>query len=112
MPFAELPGPGGCWLYTPGHTIHFIQARLAWGKGEPDPQIGEIISIEDGLITVALDSGVSQFQNHNLDAVRQAVKAYGRMAEVRSRGILALNVFEKFCVRPYDGSPLDPCKGS
>lgn len=54
-----------CALYTPGHQVHIIQAKLA--RDEPDGyHTGTVVSVEDdGWITVELGGETSRFWSHD-----------------------------------------------
>lgn len=107
MPFAKIPGPGECELYRRGHTLHHIQARLAW---ETDFVTGHVLSIDDGIVTVATEDAVLEFQHHQIDQIRRAVDLYGPEVEVRDKGVLSFGIVAIFSVKVHDGSPIGPCR--
>ena len=64
-----------CALYTPGHQVHFIQARLAWEADPANYRNATLVSVEDdGWITVQLDGEALRFWTHDPARVSQALK--------------------------------------
>lgn len=107
MPFAKVPGAGECKLYRRGHTLHPIQARLAW---ESDSISGCVLSIVDDIVTVASDDGLQEFQHHRIDQIRRAVATIGPSVELRSHGVLSFGTAAIFSVKVNDGVPVGACR--
>lgn len=106
-----LPSTHRCALYTPGHRVHFIQARLAW-QNPQDDCTAEFLGIEDDVIVVVTELGeVRRFRNHDLDRLVGVLDLCGPRVLLRRHGVLqtADGGGYMFCVKPDDGEPLDPC---
>lgn len=69
-----------------------------------------MLSIDDGIVSVATDEAVLEFQHHWIDQIRRAVDLYGPEVEVRSKGVLSFGMIEIFSVKVHDGSPIGPCR--
>jgi hypothetical protein len=55
-------GDRPCGIYSPGHRVHFIQARKAAAeKGEPATLLG----IRDSTIVLGVGDGVRVYGNHD-----------------------------------------------
>ena len=102
-----------CALYTPGHNVHFIQARLAWEN--PEAYVAaEFLTIADDVIVVKSENGdVSKFRNHDLKRFRSIIHDFGPHVTLCDRGVLRIEHHDgggyMFCVKPDDGELLDPC---
>ena len=79
-----FPTPRRCGQYTPGHDVHYIQARLS---SEHPPQREAVIEdiADDGTITFA---DGSTLWNHDPVRLRAIVQADGARVDVRSYGVL------------------------
>jgi hypothetical protein len=108
----KLPNVRRCALYTPGHTVNFIQARLAWENPQDDVR-AELLGARDGVISVVTEPGeVKRFRNHDIDRLLQAAAGLGSFVVLRAHGVLAMphdGGTYCFCVKPDDGTPLDRC---
>ena len=102
-----------CALYTPGHNVHFIQARLAWDN--PAAYVrSEVLAIADDVIVAVTEHGVvHRFRNHDLERFRRIVRDFGRDVTICDKGILRIDRSGgggfMFCVAPDDGRRLAPC---
>ncbi|MBC7594781.1 MAG: hypothetical protein H7288_12725 [Kineosporiaceae bacterium] len=101
-----------CALYTPGHNVHFIQARKSW----QNPEAGvaaEFLTIEDDVIVVRAESGdVLKFRNHDLKRFARIIHDFGPHVTLRDPGVLRIEHTGSgylFCVKPDVGAPLDRC---
>lgn len=79
-----------CALYTPGHQVHFIQAKLSW-EGDPlKYRNGTLVSIEDdGWITVEVDEAEVCVWNHEPARARYRIEAAGGLVVLREPHVLA-----------------------
>ena len=79
-----IPTPRRCGQYTPGHDVHYIQARLS---SEHPPRREAVIEdiADDGTITFA--DGPTLW-NHDPVRLRAIVQADGARVDVRSYGVL------------------------
>ena len=71
-----------CALYTPGHRVHFIQAKLGWEEDPAKYRTGTLLSVEDdGWIAVEVDGEVLRFWNHEAERARKCFEeSTGRVA--------------------------------
>src|SRR5262249_51828696 len=80
-PAEAVPGPldhAVCALYTAGHKVHFIQAKLAWQESRASYLTGTLISVhDDGWITVEVDGKVLRFWNHEPQRARRCSEESG-----------------------------------
>lgn len=51
----DLPAPRRCGSYTPGHEVHYIQARKAREDQEHPSIPVRVVDIDDVAVTVVLD---------------------------------------------------------
>jgi hypothetical protein len=81
-----------CALYTPGHQVHFIQAKLSW-EGDPlKYRSGTLVSVGDGgwiRITVEVDGAEVCVWNHEPIRARHRIEAAGGIVVLREPHILA-----------------------
>jgi hypothetical protein len=79
-----------CALYTPGHQVHFIQAKLSW-EGDPlKHRSGTLVSIEnDGWITVEVAGEQVRVWNHEPARARRRIEAAGGLVVLQEQHILA-----------------------
>lgn len=79
-----------CALYTPGHQVHFIQAKLSW-EGDPlKYRSGTLVSVEeDGWITVEVDGEQVRVWNHEPARARHRIEASGGLVVLREPHVLA-----------------------
>jgi hypothetical protein len=91
-------GPGKrCGSYTPGHEIHHIQARLCTEAGPGEPNQVERVD-DDGTIHLV---DATTLWNHDPEALRHVLQAYGNDVFVASHGVLRVPNPESsfmFCV--------------
>ena len=79
-----IPTLRRCGQYTPGHDVHYIQARLSSEHAPRREAVIEDIA-DDGTITFA---DGSTFWNHDPVRLRAIVQADGARVDVRSYGVL------------------------
>jgi hypothetical protein len=79
-----------CALYTPGHQVHLIQAKLSW-EGDPlKYRSGTLVSVDDdGRITVEVDGAEVCVWNHEPARARHRIEAAGGLVVLREPHILA-----------------------
>src|SRR5579872_1480249 len=78
-----------CALYTPGHQVHFIQARLAWETDPANYRNGTLVSVEDdGWITVEVDGEVLRFWTHDPARARECFEASAGRVGLPEHGVL------------------------
>jgi hypothetical protein len=79
-----------CAMYTTGHQVHFIQAKLSW-EGDPSKYCsGRLVSVEDdGWITVEVHGAEVRVWNHEPARARHRIEAAGGLVVLREPHILA-----------------------
>jgi len=102
----ELGPVKHCGAYTPGHEVHFIQARRSAESGGGDPTMVTRVD-DDGTVTFA--DGTTKW-NHDPARLRAALDRYG--TAVRRGGFGVLRVPHPggaycFCL----GAEPTPCPG-
>lgn len=81
-----------CDLYLPGHCLHWIQLR----KGsEITPRCGQVVSVEDGVITVKYLDRTSAYRNHQPDKIGVYVKVGGHVRVVERFGVLTSDLDQR-----------------
>lgn len=99
-----------CALYTPGHQVHFIQAKLA--REEPEGyRTGTIVSVQDdGWVTVELDCQTRRFWNHDPSWVRRCIEESGGHVGLPGWGLLHAPSANggRYCICVSDDGPT-PC---
>jgi hypothetical protein len=103
-----------CALYTPGHNVHFIQARLAWEN--PAAYVrGEVLAIDDAIVVATEHGDVRRFRNHDLHRFARIVDDVGLGVTLCDRGVLRIDRHPSggfmFCIAPDAGQSLAPCLG-
>jgi hypothetical protein len=74
--------------YTPGHCVHFIQARKALeGSGQWRPV--RVIEIGDGVVTLQLSGSVAIYECHDTTRLRELFST-GRIAQNQNGENLAI----------------------
>ena len=101
-----------CALYTPGHSVHFIQARLAWSNSRAFVPC-EVLTVDEDVIFVVTEMGdVRRFRNHDLERFVTIVQDFGPHGTLCDQGVLRVEHDRggfMFCVKPDGGDPLGPC---
>ena len=101
-----------CALYTPGHTVHFIQARRAWSNHAAFVR-AEVLAVEDDVIVVVTEKGdVRKFRNHDLGRLARIVQDFGPHGTLCGHGVLRIEHVGggyMFAVKPDNGDLLGPC---
>ena len=80
----EIPNGITCGAYTPGHDMHFTQARLCWEAGPGVPNQIEQVD-DDG--TIHLADGTTLW-NHDPERLRLILERYGPDVFVASHGVV------------------------
>lgn len=104
-----------CALYTPGHSIHWIQARLTWKNPEPHAVV-TITEIDEVGFVVETSDGPVRFLNHDTVRLQRYVDQVGREGSLVGYGVLQLPIngegaIPMICVKRDEGEPLDRCIG-
>ncbi|HEV1998384.1 MAG TPA: hypothetical protein VGR61_09690 [Candidatus Dormibacteraeota bacterium] len=101
-----------CALYTPGHLVHWIQARIA-REGDPTKrEDGTLVSVADnGWITVDVAGEVRRFWTHDPVRARHNFEASGGQVGLPGVGLLHAPTAEgRFCIRVADEEQgVTPC---
>jgi hypothetical protein len=71
-----LRTPRRCALYLPGHTVHFIQARLGWEEPE-SREPARLVAIEGNLLVVRVGSKERRYRNHEPERLGEAAERFG-----------------------------------
>lgn len=104
--------PKQCPLYTPGHSMHWIQARLTWKEPKPH-QPGRIRDIDEFGFWFETDTGATRYLNHETARMAHLLERHGPAATLVGYGVLQLSSVDDgspmFCVKEDDGEPLGPC---
>ena len=66
-----------CQLYSAGHVVHYLQARISYGRPHRD---GQLVEAHDELITVDFGDEAKSYRNHE---VERLVDRVGIGADVR-----------------------------
>ena len=112
MTGSDHPITRRCALYTPGHSVHPIQARLAWQN--PAAYVrGEVLDIDDAIVVATEDGDVRRFRNHDLDRFAKIVLDVGPGMTLCAKGVLRVDRPDgggfMFCAAPDVGESLGPC---
>jgi hypothetical protein len=65
-----------CALYSPGHTVHFIQARHGWEERRPKVP-GRLVAVDGNLIVVRMAGRERRYRNHEPERLRSAAERAG-----------------------------------
>lgn len=82
--------PHPCTQYTPGHQVHFIQAKLS-NAGEWRPV--ELVSREAFETLVAVDGALETWRFHAVDSTRQLLDEWqpGSAGFLSDRNLLSIS---------------------
>ena len=111
---ADSPSPANrCVRYSPGHSIHWIQARLTWSEPRPRTPVS-ILDIDDTGFSARTPDGVLRFLNHDTQQIREYVGDVGPEGELVGYGVLQLpttgrGTIPMICVKLDGGEPLESC---
>jgi hypothetical protein len=92
-----------CDLYIPGHTVHWIQARLAW---EHPREWAVLEAVQGRVITVRFSDRMARYRNHDPEALLDIAghgssvlvsERYGTLSAPTGRG-----TFGCFCIADAD----------
>ena len=97
-----------CGLYIPGHTVHYIQARLSWEDQDQDVA-GVIESIDGQLIRVRVGGEVREYRNHDLARLTE-LSAETRDVKIGPHGVLKCQN-HYVCIAPAD-EPWIACRSA
>jgi hypothetical protein len=99
-----------CGLYTPGHQVHWIQAKLAW-EGDPSEYLeGALLEVDDdGWITLQVDGKALRFWNHDPARARECFEASeGRVGLPGNSVLHAPHEDGRYCICISTNGPT-PC---
>jgi hypothetical protein len=101
-----------CALYTPGHRVHFIQAKLGWEEDPANHRTGTILSVEDdGWINVDVDGEVLRLWNHEPERARRCLEESGGRVVLPGHCLLRAPGEEgNYCFSVSTNGPT-PCAG-
>ena len=102
-----------CALYKYGHTVHFIQAKLAFRERDLGID-GVVVSVSREVITIRTDDGdCKRFRNHDPERLVSIMATFGNRVVILRQGVLGLPHEEGslFCFSVLEdlGVPLEPC---
>ena len=101
-----------CALYTPGHRVHFIQAKLGWEPHPASYRSGTLVSVQDdGWITVDVDGEALRFWNHDPEWARSCfAESAGRVGLPGHCMLHAPRPSGRYCLCVSTDGPT-PCAG-
>lgn len=83
----SIPPVRDCARFAPGHSVHWIQARLV--RTEPqESTAGEVVHVDDRYLVLAADDGLRRFVNHDLPRVRAIVSQHGPLGALVGHHLL------------------------
>lgn len=112
--YRGVPSTLDCVLYTPGHTIHYIQAFQTWRRPQPHIDV-EIVAtdVAEGIVLAVDDAGnLRRFRNHDVVRLQTLVDRIGASGTLLGYGVLRLGTGYMVCLAEDDGSPLSHCVAS
>lgn len=73
-----------CSLSSPGHTVHWIQAKLS--TREPGlVEDGDIVDIGPEVVAVRVGSDIREYRNHDTARLTQVIRELGASVTVQER---------------------------
>jgi len=102
--------PTTCALYTPGHNVHFIQAKLGWETDPATYRHGTVICVQsDGWITVEVDGEPLAFWTHDPARARECFQRSAGIVELPGYSLLhAPHAGGRYCICVSTDGPT-PC---
>jgi hypothetical protein len=99
-----------CGLYTPGHHVHFIQAKKAWEGDQANYRNGRLVSVDDGgWITVEVGADILRFWNHDPKRAKLCFAASAGHVGLPGWGLLhAPDKGDRYCICVSTEGPT-PC---
>ncbi len=100
--------PRHCQLYIPGHSVHFIQAKLSFD--EPHRE-GRLAAVDGDLLTVDFGDEIKQYRNCDPDRLLDIVGIGGGVSVCERYSVLRTPSRDGnylFCIAGVD-EPWDPC---
>ena len=82
----DIPDMARCGAYTPGHDVHFIQARQSRESGMGEP--ANVRSVDDDGTIHFADGSIRW--NHDPDRLRAILDRHGNDVFVASHGLLRI----------------------
>lgn len=104
-----IPPVRDCGRYVPGHSVHWIQARLTWSQPVAHTAI-EIVEVSDTQVVVAADGGLRRFWNHDLTRLRAIVARSGPHGALVGYHVLRLETGQLVCVKEDSEGLPDQCR--
>jgi hypothetical protein len=108
MTESTIPPVRDCGRYVPGHSVHWLQARLTWSQPAPRVAI-EIVEIGANHLTVSADGGLQRFRNHDVGRLRALVENRGPNGALVGYHVLRLESGHDVSVMEDFEGPLDEC---
>jgi len=105
---SSIPPVRDCGRYLPGHSVHWIQARLTWNQPVAHTAV-EIVHIGAASVLVSADDGLRQFWNHDVDRLRALVEQHGPFGALVGYHVLRLESGHLLCLKENSEGPLEPC---
>ncbi len=98
MPFG-VPPPKSCTMYSPGHTVHWIQALHTANKPEQIAlrRFGHVLRIHGEVVTVDFGATIKGYRNHDIARLHALIASYGT-AVVVNEAYSIMRVGGTWCV--------------
>lgn len=108
MTQSSIPPVCDCARFAPGHSVHWIQARLVRTEPQQFTAI-EVIHVDDRHLVLAADDGLRRFANHDLPRVRAIVAQYGPLGALVGHHLLRFESGHLVCVKEDVEGHLGAC---
>ena len=105
---SALPPARNCGLYTPGHSIHWVQARLTWNRPVSRTAV-EIVELSEAGVLLWADDGLRRFWNHDLVRLRALVGQHGPFGALVGYHALRLESGHLICVKEDSEGQQERC---
>jgi hypothetical protein len=111
-PASRTIDPSACALYTPGHRVHFIQAKRGWEADPATYRTGALLSVEDdGWLTAQLEGETVRLWNHEAARLRRIAQPAGLRVALTRYGVLHVpHERGRYCFSVSTDGP-SPCQG-
>lgn len=97
-----------CVRFAPGHSVHWIQARLVRTEPQPCTAI-EVVHVDDRYLVLAADDGLRRFANHDLPRVQAIVSQHGPLGALVGHHLLRFESGHLVCVKEDVEGLLEAC---